>query len=266
MVFNLHTINIPNYSILAKEIEEGGVRMKLKSTTIIISFILTTFGSFSVANALNMSFDQIIWQSDSGMNPANLGASVSMVSSADQLIITLTNTTTNYSSANDLPATAILTGIGFNLPGGLTIEGGSVAYTNYYGSVNPSTVWGYDGSVSTGPFANIATLPVDIAVSTLSAAVETPFLAGGNIDGPRDGVLPASYSGPIGPNYGYFSPTAIITLNLSGDLSAADLAYIDNHPIVVAFGSPTAPVSEPSTILLLGSGLLGLWGFRRKFK
>jgi hypothetical protein len=27
-----------------------------------------------------------------------------------------------------------------------------------------------------------------------------------------------------------------------------------------------APVPEPSTLLLLGSGLLGLWGLRRKFK
>jgi hypothetical protein len=28
----------------------------------------------------------------------------------------------------------------------------------------------------------------------------------------------------------------------------------------------TTPVPEPTTMLLLGSGLLGLWGFRRKFK
>lgn len=33
-----------------------------------------------------------------------------------------------------------------------------------------------------------------------------------------------------------------------------------------AASSNVAPVPEPSTLFLMGSGLLGLWGFRKKFK
>lgn len=38
------------------------------------------------------------------------------------------------------------------------------------------------------------------------------------------------------------------------------------HATVNAHAAPVAPVPEPATVLLLGSGLVALWGVRRKFK
>ncbi|MBW1763658.1 MAG: PEP-CTERM sorting domain-containing protein, partial [Deltaproteobacteria bacterium] len=50
-----------------------------------------------------------------------------------------------------------------------------------------------------------------------------------------------------------------------GESVAIDYAYIMGDSLATV-DIPGDPVPEPATMLLLGSGLMGLAGFRRKFK
>ncbi len=70
--------------------------------------------------------------------------------------------------------------------------------------------------------------------------------------------------------YSFMAHGSIVTLSFTsktinvGGLSAYGPA-LDNVS-VVGFGPPIPRVPEPATMLLLGSGLIGLWGFRKKVR
>lgn len=185
------------------------------------------------------------------------------------LVIVLTNTSTDVPSGFD-NSDQLLTSIAFDLPDSMTITGGSVAVgtgstayfdTGTYGAAyDISGEYGYGNSGTTG-FGTLVNY-----VSAMEAG--TTAFSGTNLDGPAvlDGPQGGLTNGiiPLG-GLGAVQNSVLITLNLSGTLSNLD--FLDDG-VIIEFGSDAAfvPVPEPATLLLVGFGLIGLWGLRRKFK
>src|SRR5215467_6691061 len=87
----------------------------------------------AAAHATSVTVDQFIFQNGTGVNPALFAATVDMTASGNTLTILLKNTSDNgaFTSAGS-PSLMLLSDIGFQMPGGVTITGGTV-------SVNPGS-------------------------------------------------------------------------------------------------------------------------------
>jgi hypothetical protein len=277
-------------------------------TCFIFTFLLSLALFLPISHAydielLDVGVDQIIWQADPDFDPTNLSARVDFYAystDGDTFYIKLSNTSSLDSPIDyEYPATILLTGIGFNLPGTVVdgnvipqyaIDNGSISGT-LIGGGDPSSHWGFDnyeldsGYYQTAP-DGITTLSVNTAVSTMQAAAQDGPLklfdgVKAKMNGPDYGILSSNYldgnGDPVGGwpnNYPYFEDHALIQINLdtsipngSGDYDwETFFADIDSEDLVVGFGSPTAVVPEPATMLLFGTSLIGLASLRRKFR
>lgn len=240
-----------------------------------VLFIILMLPTYS--NATLLTIDEIIFQ-DNGTNVSLLSGTADASFAGGVLTIVLINTSTGVASPDS--ASNLLTGIGFNLPSGVTIDpvasfiaitSGSSAI-NFSGSLGQDT-WGIDnGPLTSGPFQNtdIITGTVNTTVTTLQASIDFDFNgliqpSAANVDGPSFGLLSGAVDVSTAGGLEAIQDSVTIYLVLDGLADSTIVDFINNRDVVLSFGSPT-PIPEPSTMLLLVSGLLGLGLMVRRSK
>jgi hypothetical protein len=163
---------------------------------------------------------------------------------------TLTLTVTNTSAITSPGSTSVITGIGYDLPP--TGNASSSGLNGFTGSQAPSL-----SSNFTFSDADVGNVPAGFNNVVLDFA----FITGSNFAGgtPNDGLAP-------GESASFTVTGAAFSGFTAEQICNAVFVRFQNVPGVSSdVGTPTS-VPEPSSILLLGSALLGLGGIGRKFR
>jgi hypothetical protein len=200
------------------------------------------------------------------------------------LSVLLRNTSTG--EAGDA-AWNLLTGLGFNLPRGVTIAsnpsptnhsavlpaGSSGAYSDgpdvfpLSPGDDVSGEWGWGQGI--GQFNTVVPGLVGWDISCMQASTSslfsgTPVAPPSVLDGPEFGLLSGSLSTSEAGGLNYIQDALLFQLVLEGTYAGDLIEYIDDHDVVIAFGSPDS-IPDASTLFLLGSAcLIGFAASRKR--
>ncbi len=153
----------------------------------------------------------------------------------------------------------------FLLPAGATLIGDTITATGYQLGPGTATI-GAGIEFIAGDSIDLLNFDFDAGTLTVTrpgTTVLSYYDFGDYVFSDFDDIITGlsvasntGFTGPIGSNLRFAAHS--ITLDMSGGI-----AHVDD---VLVFNITTEPIPEPTTVLLLGSGLVGLAGFRRRFR